>query len=373
VNSRLLAIVRKEVIHILRDRRTLAIMFAIPIIELILLGYAATTDIRRLNTAVYDADRTMQSRQLVEAYRASDYFVISHYAQSEEEIAVLLDGGKVRAGIIIPAGYGDNLAKGRTAQVAFLIDGSDPSVATTAFAASQSVGQAQSIKILQQRLGIDVTKVGGIEIRPRVWYNPDLRSANFMVPAIIGIILQFLTGLFTALTIVREREQGTIEQLVVTPIKPWELVIGKVIPYIGIAFFDLAEVLFIGVIWFDVPIRGSLPLLLLLSVLFLLTTLGIGLLISSAARTQQEAMFLSFLVMFPMIFLSGFFFPLEAMPGWLQAISYAIPLRYMLVIIRGIILKGAGLPAFTEQVIALAILGPLIFTAASLRFRKSLE
>jgi ABC-2 type transport system permease protein len=373
VNSRLFSIMRKEFIHILRDPRTLAIMFVIPVIQLILLGYAATTDIRRLNTAVYDADRTMQSRQLVEAYRASDYFAIGAYVTNERALATLLDNGTVRAGIIIPAGYGDNLAKGQPAQVAFLIDGSDPTVASTAFAASQSVGQAQSVKVLQQRLNVDVTSLGGIEIRPRVWYNPELKSANYMIPAVIGMILQFLTALFTALTIVREREQGTIEQLVVTPIKSWELVIGKVIPYIGIAFFDLAEVLFIGVVWFDVPVRGSVPLLLSLSLLFLLTTLGIGLFISSAAKSQQEAMFLSFLVMFPTIFLSGFFFPLEAMPGWLQAISYLIPLRYMLVILRGIILKGVGLPSFTEQVIALAILGPAILIGASLRFRKSLE
>ncbi len=369
----MLSIMRKEFIHIVRDPRTLAIMFFIPVIQLILLGYAATTDIRRLNTAVYDADRTMQSRQLVEAYRASDYFAIGAYVGSERALATLLDNGTVRAAIVIPAGYGDNLAKGRAAQVAFLIDGSDPSVASTAFAASQSVGQAQSIQVLQQRLNVDVTSLGGIEIRPRVWYNPELKSANYMIPAVIGMILQFLTALFTALTIVREREQGTIEQLVVTPIKSWELVIGKVIPYIGIAFFDLAEVLFLGVVWFDVPVRGSVPLLLSLSLLFLLTTLGIGLFISSAAKSQQEAMFLSFLVMFPTIFLSGFFFPLEAMPGWLQAISYVIPLRYMLVILRGIILKGVGLPSFTEQVIALAILGPVILIAASLRFRKSLE
>lgn len=373
MNSRLLSIIRKEFIHIIRDPRTLAIMFIIPIVQLILLGYAATTDIRRLNTAVYDADRTLQSRQLIEAYRASDYFRIAYNVSSEREIAELLDRGDARAGVIIPAGYGDNLAKGKTAQVAFLIDGSDPSVATTAFAASQSVGQAHNIQILQRRLGVDVTQLGGIEIRPRVWYNPELRSSNYMIPAVMGMILQFLTTLFTALAIVREREQGTIEQLVVTPIKAWELVVGKVVPYIGIAFFDLLEVLFLGVLLFDVPIRGSIPLLLVLALLFLLTTLGMGLFISSAARTQQEAMFLAFLTVLPSIFLASFFFPIEAMPAWLQAISYFVPLRYMLVIFRGIILKGVGLPTLMESVLALAILGALIFTAASLRFRKSLE
>jgi ABC-2 type transport system permease protein len=373
MNSRLLAIIRKEFIHIRRDPRTLVIMFLIPVVQLILLGYAATNDIRRLNIAVYDADRTAQSRALVQAYSASDYFTVSQNAASETEIAQLLDSGAVRAGIIIPAGYADDLARGQTAQVAFLIDGSDPTVATTAFAAAQSVGQAQTVKIVQQRLGVDVSRLGGVDIRPRVWYNPDLKSANFMIPALIGLILQFLTSLFTALTVVREREQGTIEQLVVTPIQPWELIVGKIVPYVGIAFFDLAEILAIGVFWFGVPIRGSLPLLVVISLLFLLTTLGIGLFISTVARSQQEAMMLSFLILFPGIFLSGFFFPLEAMPGVLQAISYVVPLRYMLVIIRGIVMKGVGLPAFGDQVIALMIFGPLILIGASLRFRKSLE
>ncbi|MEP7199102.1 MAG: ABC transporter permease [Chloroflexota bacterium] len=373
MNSRLWPIIRKEFIHIIRDPRTLVVMFVIPVVQLVLLGYAANTDIRHLAIAVYDADRTAQSRQLTEAYRVSDYFAISANVGSEGELAELVDGGKVRGGLIIPPGYGDQLLKGRTAQVAFIIDGSDPSVATTAFAASQSVGQAQGIKLTQQRLGVDITTLGGIEVRPRVWYNPELKSSNYMIPALIGLILQFLTGLFTALAIVREREQGTIEQLVVTPIKSWELIVGKIVPYVGIAFFDLAEILVIGVVWFGVPIRGSLPLLFMIALLFLLTTLGIGLFISSAAKSQQEAMLLSFLVLFPGIFLSGFFFPLEAMPAPLQALSYVVPLRYMLIILRGIVLKGVGLSSFGENVIALAILGPLILIGASLRFRKSLE
>lgn len=373
MHSRLWPILRKEFIHIVRDPRTLAIMFLIPVVQLILLGYAATTDIPHLDTALYDADRTAQSRQLIEAYRASAYFVISDYVGSEADVARLLDRGDVRAGIIIPRGYADHLLKGETAEVAFLIDGSDPAVATTVFAASQSVGQAQSIKLIQQRLGVDVKQLGGIDIRPRVWYNPELKSSNFMIPGLIGMILQFLTTLFTAMAIVREREQGTIEQLVVTPIRSWELIVGKVVPYVGVAFFDLAEVLTIGVFWFGVPVRGSLVLLAAVSLLFLLTTLGMGLLISTAAKSQQEAMLLSFLFLFPGIFLSGFFFPLEAMPGFLQALSYVVPLRYMLVVLRSIILKGAGVESLETQLIALAILGPLFLLAATLRFRKRLD
>jgi drug efflux transport system permease protein len=373
MNTRLISIIRKEFLHILRDRRTLVVMLVMPVVELILLGYTATTDIRHLHTAVYDADHTVQSRQLIDAYRASDYFEISNYVQSESEMATLLDRGAIRSGIIIPAGYGDDLVKGATAQVAFLIDGSDPSVATTAFAASQSVGQALDTKIVQQRLGIDLTNLGGIEVRPRVWYNPDLRSANYMIPALIGLILQFVTILFTAQTIVREREQGTIEQLVVTPIKSWELIVGKLIPYVAIAFFDLSEVLIIGVLWFNVPMRGSVLLLAGEALLFLLTTLGLGLFISTSAKTQQEAFLLAMMINLPGIFLSGFFFPLEAMPPVFQAISYLIPLRYMLIILRSIVVKGVGLDAFGDQTLALAIFAVVIMTGASLRFRKSLE
>ncbi len=373
MKTRLWPILRKEFIHIIRDPRSLAIMFAIPIVQLILLGYAVTTDIRHMRIAVLDGDRTPESRDLINAYRASDLFVVQSYVSSEAELARQLDRGDVRGGIIIPAGYGDDLARGQNAQVAFLIDGSDPTSATTIFAASQSVGQALGIKVVQQRLGIDSSKLTTVDVRPRVLYNPELKSSNYMIPALIGLILQYLTILFTALSIVREREQGTIEQLVVTPIRSWELVIGKILPYVVVSFFDLAEIMIVGVFWFGVPMRGSVVLLALTSILFLLTTLGQGLLISTIAKSQMEAIMLTFLVSLPAIFLSGFLFPLEAMPGWLQAISYAIPLRYMLIMIRAIVLKGAGLEAFGNEVLTLAAVGLLILVGASMRFRKSLE
>jgi ABC-2 type transport system permease protein len=265
------------------------------------------------------------------------------------------------------------VAQGQRIEVGFVIDGSDPSVAGTVFSASQSVGQAHSKQIIIQTMSFDPDELPGVTVRPRVWYNPEMRSANFMIPGIIGILLYFLTALFTSMSIVREREQGTIEQLIVTPIRPLELIIGKVVPYIFIAFFDVLEVLAIGVFWFGVPIRGNLCLLLGLSALFLLTSLGMGIFISSASRTQQEAMLLTFLTLFPSIFLGGFFFPIEAMPSWLQAITYVIPLRYMLSVIRGIILKGVGLKILYQQVIALAIFGISIMLLAATRFQKRLE
>jgi ABC-2 type transport system permease protein len=371
--TRTLSLIRKEFLHIFRDPRTLAVMFLMPIIQLVLLGYAATTDIEHLRTAVLDRDRSSASRELVEAYRASSFFDIVIYAESERQLAYLMDRGLVRAGLIIPAGYSVDAWSRGQAQVAFVIDGSDPSIANTVFAASQSVGQAQSLRIAERASGMRLDELPGVQVRPRVWYNPEMKSANFMIPGIMGMILYFLTALFTSMSIVREREQGTIEQLIVTPIKPLELVIAKVAPYVLIAFFDVLEVLAIGVLWFGVPIRGSLGLLLALSALFLLTSLGLGVFISSVASTQQEAMLLTFLTVFPSIFLGGFFFPIEAMPAWLQAITYVVPLRYMLTVIRGIILKGVGLEVLYREVIALALFGAGMVVLAATRFRKRLE
>ena len=370
---RTLSLVRKEFLHILRDPRTLFVMFMMPIIQLVLLGYAATTDVEHLRTAVTDGDRSAASRELIDAYRASNYFDITQYVESDWQLEYLVDSSQVKAGLIIPAGYGEAVASGEQAQIAFVIDGSDPSVANTVFAASQSVGQAQSIRIMERTLGIDADDLPGVQVRPRVWYNPEMKSANFMIPGLMGMVLYFLTALFTSMSIVREREQGTIEQLIVTPIKPLELIIGKIVPYVFIAFISVLEVLAIGVFWFGVPIKGSLGLLLGLSALFLLTSLGIGIFISSIANTQQEAMLLTFLTMFPSIFLAGFFFPIEAMPEWLQAITYIIPLRYMLVVIRGIIVKGVGLQILQQQVLALIIFGVVIMFLAAARFRKKLE
>lgn len=370
---RTLALIRKEFLHIFRDPRTLMVMLLIPVMQLVLMGYAATTDVEHLRTAVLDADRTPASRELADAYRASNYFSLVAYVDSQGEIARLIDRGDVRAGLIIPAGYERGIEAGERPKIAFLIDGSDPSVANTAFAASQSVGQAQSTTIIQQQLGIDVEDMPGLEVRPRVWYNPNMESANFMIPGLMGLILYFLTTLFTSMSIVREREQGTIEQLIVTPIRPIELIIGKIAPYIVIAFFNVIEILLIGVFWFGVPVRGSVPLLLSLSGLFLLTSLGIGIFISSVTNTQQEAMLMAFMTMLPSIFLGGFFFPIEAMPGWLQVVTYIVPLRYMLIVIRGIILKGVGLQILRQEVIALAIFGVVIMGLAASRFRKKLE
>ncbi|HEY4724294.1 MAG TPA: ABC transporter permease, partial [Anaerolineae bacterium] len=283
---------------------------------------------------------------------------------------------KARAAIIIPPDYGDTLARGQQATVAFVIDGSDPTIANTALAASSLIAQSKAINIVLQRL--ELRGQGGafqpaIEVRTQVWYNPDLVSAYYMIPAMIGLILQFLTTILTATAIVRERERGTIEQLIVTPIRAWELVVGKLAPYVIIAFIDTVEILVAGVLIFGVPINGSLPLLLVLAGLFLITTLGIGLFISTISNTQQEAMLSAMFTMLPTIFLSGFFFPLAAMPRFLQWLSYVVPLRYFLIIVRGVILKGVGAEALWPEIIALSIFAVVIMGGAAMRFKKRLD
>jgi len=372
--TRIFAVTRKEFIHIVRNPRALAFIFLIPVVQLFLLGYAVRTTVDHISTAVLDQDRTPQSRELIEAYRASGYFDLNYFVSREEELAYLIDAGKARAALIIPAGYGQDLERGTRAQVGFIIDGSDPNIASSAFSAAQTVGQAKSTEIVKRELEkLGLLLEGGLEIRPRVWYNPEMKSANFMIPGLIAAILQVLTTFLTATAIVREREQGTIEQLIVTPLRPHELIIGKLIPYVIVSFWDTLEVLTVGSLWFKVPIRGSIPLLLGISALALLSSLGMGLFISTVSNTQQEASLLSYFIMLPSILLSGFFFPIAAMPRPLQYISHLIPLTYFLIIIRGIILKGVGLAILKEQVIAVTIFGLVILALAVSRFRKRLE
>lgn len=373
---RLTAVMRKEFLQILRDPHTLYIVLAIPVVQLFLLGYTATTDVRNVPLVIVDLDRSAASRRLLDAYRAADYFRVAFDVDSQDRLRQLIDGGEARAGLVIPPEFETDLLGGETATVGFVLDGSDPSVAATSLSAAQLIGQSLSNRIVVERLesaGAAAAARPGIEVRAQVWYNPDLVSAYFMVPALIGMILQLLTTMLTATAIVRERERGTIEQLIVTPIRSGELILGKIAPYILIALFNTLEVLLVGTLWFGVPVRGSLALLFLLSGVFLTSSLGIGLFISTIAHTQQEAMMLTWFTLLPTIFLSGFFFPLAALPPVLQFISHLIPLRYYLLIIRSILLKGTGAGSLTEEIIALAILGTLSLTAAALRFRKRLD
>ena len=375
-NTRLLSLIRKEFIQIFRDPRTLALIIVIPVMQVFLLGYAATSDVRNTPMVVFDQDRSPASRALLDAYRAADYFSLGYMATSEKDIDTLIGRGDAGVGIVIPPGYGAKIMGGGQADIAFIIDGSDPSVAGQALSAAQLIARAYGARIQVERL--TRSGMGGIgrqplEVHTQVWYNPDLVDAYFMVPGIIGMVLYSITSILTANAIVRERERGTIEQLIVTPIRPWKLIVGKMTPYVLLALLNTLEVLAIGSFWFGVPIRSSLGLVMGLSSLFLLSSLGIGMLASTIANTQQEAMLTVWMTMLPAIFLSGFFFPIEAMPMVLQWVSYFMPLRYYLSIIRSLLLKGSGLAALQGDVIALLIFGTVLMTAAALRFRKRLD
>ncbi len=372
---RLVSLIRKEFIQIWRDPRTLVIILIIPIMQLFLLGYSATSDVKNVQLAVFDQSRSAESRALLESYRAADYFVISHYLELEEEARALIEKGDARAALIIPPDYSERLAEG-DAQVSFILDGSDPTVASTSLSAARLIGQAHATEILAEKIagmGMAIELKPPVDVRTNVWYNPDLISAYFMIPGVIGMILFAITAILTATAVVRERERGTIEQLIVTPIRSWELIVGKITPYVLLAFLAMIEVLAIGHWWFGVPIRGSLALILLTSAIFLLSGLGIGLFASTVANTQQEAMLIVWMTLLPAIFLSGFFFPLQAMPQFLQWLSLLMPLRYYLVIIRALLLKGVGLEMIIDQVMALIIFAFVILTAASIRFHKRLD
>ena len=375
VNTRLISIIRKEFIQILRDPRTLALILVMPLIQLFLLGYAATNDVRNVPMAIYDQSLTSESRALIDAYRAADYFSIAYSVGSEAALRMLIENGSARAGMIIPRDYASKLAQGN-AQVSFILDGSDPTVAATSLSAAQLIGQTHATSILSERMastGQDLKLQPPVDVRTTVWYNPDLVSAYFMIPGLIGLILSAIMGIVTSTAVVRERERGTIEQLIVTPIRSWELIVGKILPYTILGLFDMATVVAVGHWWFGVPVRGSLLLIFLLSGVFLLSGLGIGLLASTVANTQQEAILTVFMTVLPSVFLSGFIYPLAAMPVFLQVVAYFIPLRYFLIIIRALMIKGVGLDAILPEVILMTLFGIGIMGLAALRFRKRLD
>ncbi|BDG59014.1 ABC transporter permease [Caldinitratiruptor microaerophilus] len=371
---RMWAIAAKEALHIRRDRATLIIILVMPVMMMLIFGYAVSTDVDRIPTAVLDRDHSAAGRLLVDKLASTGYFVFSVPAEDEEDLRRLVDSGQARAGLVIPAGFGRRLGRGEPAQVQMLIDGSDPLIARTALATAQLVVQAHSASLLAER----VVRAGGtrpsgaIDFRPRVWYNPELDSVRFNLPGLLGAVLQNVTTLLTAFAIVRERERGSIEQLIVTPVRPLELMVGKLLPYSAIAFLEVALTLAVSVYWFGVRPSGSVPLLLALSTLFLLAALGFGLLISTVATNQLQAMQLAFALYLPSILLSGFMFPREAMPPVVAAIGLIFPLTFFLRVLRGIIVKGIGLDLLWRDVLVLAAFAAAIVGLAALRFRKRL-
>jgi ABC-2 type transport system permease protein len=375
LNPRLISIIRKEFIQLFRDKRMLALILLVPLVQMVLLSYVFSNDVKDLPMAVFDQSHSAESTDLLDAYQATDYFKVSYAVNTNAEMTELIEKGKVGVGLVIPPDYAARLYQGN-AQVSFVIDGSDPSIASTALSVAQLIAQSHSTKLLLERLarsGLPIKVQPPLEVRTTVWYNPDMVSAFFMIPGVIAMILYAITALLTSSAMVREVERGTIEQLIVTPIRQIELVVGKILPYVILGLFDAAEVIAFGHFAFGVPVRGSLLLITCSCVLFLFSGLGIGLLASSVAKTQQEAMLTVFMTLLPGIFLSGFLFPVNNFPWILQALSYLIPMRFFLTIIRVLMIKGVGFSSIQHELLALAIFGTVIMGGAAMRIRKRLD
>ena len=376
MNSRILSIMRKEFIQIRRDPRTLVIMAVVPALQLMLFGYAVTTNVDHIATVVYDQAADGRSRDLLRAFTNTEYFTLVGHVSSAGEARAAIDRGDARVAFVIPPDFSRDLDAGRPAHLQIMVDGSDPNTASTALFTATSIAQARAASEVQASLGRVGLSRGvemPIEIRPSILYNPSMRSLNFMIPGLIGLIIQMQAVILTAFAIVREREKGTLEQLIVTPIKPWELMVGKIAPYVVVAFLQVTIALAVGTLWFQVEIVGSLALLLALSVVFLVGSLGIGLLISTLSKTQSQALQLSVVTILPAVLLSGFMFPREAMPPLLYYLGYLVPITYFLKIVRGIFLKGIGMEYLWFEVALLAIFGLAIFTLSAWRFQKKLD
>jgi ABC-2 type transport system permease protein len=372
---RILHLVRKELIQLRRDPQMLRIVFISPIFQLFVFGYAVTTDVKHVATALLDQDRSVQSRELAERFVRSGYFDIARLPAGPAEVDRQLDDGEVQVALVIPRGFAADLAADRTARVQLLVDGSDSMTAAMIAGYAGGVAGEYSSQVATdrlQRLRAQVLRVPAVEERTRVWYNPELKSVRYMVPGVLSMILFLITMLLTSMAIVKEREIGTLEQLVVTPITPSELIIGKTLPYIGIGFVSMLLVLALSTFWFRVPIAGSVALLFALAIVFIFTSLGLGLFISTISHTQQQAMMSTFFFMLPSILLSGFMFPIANMPQVIQYVTLLIPLRYFLVIVRGIFLKGNGFAILWPQVAILLVFGVVILGLSALRFRKRL-
>ena len=364
----LLPVLRKEAIHLRRDPMALFFTVLIPVIQLFLLGYAINTNIRDVRTVVYDAAKTQDSQRLLDRFVNSNDFKIVSYVDSDEELNSAIIKGIARVGIKIPPDYSRNLLAGETAQVLVLVDGSDSMVSGETSNVANAIAFQESLDRL-----VGATESRGalpVEVRRKILFNPDSRSPNFFIPGLIVVLLQMMTVMLTAFAIVRERERGTLEQLYMTPVRPLGLMVGKIVPYACVGFAELIFVIAIMRWVFSVPIHGSVLLLLAMTIPFILTMLGLGLLISTRANSQQEAIQLSFGTLMPSIFLSGYIFPIDSMPAFFQWISRIIPATYLIEISRGIILRGAGFFDLWEQALILSIMGVILTLISAMRFRR---
>ena len=373
--ERIRRVVVKEFIQLFRDRRMKAIVFVIPLMQLIVFGYAVTTDVNDIRTAIYDLDRTAESRELFRRLEASGYFSISYSVQSPAEVQELLDRGKITAAIQVNRGFSADIKRKQQTGIQILVDGTDSNTATVAMDYANRIILKYARDLGTSALLISPLPApvrGGIELNALAWYNPELKSKNYNVPGVIAFVIMLTCLLLTSMAVVREREIGTMEQLMVTPIRPLELILGKTIPFALIGFFDMLLVTAVAFLKFDIPMKGSFALLIAATAVYLLSVLGMGLFISTIAKTQQQALMATFLFYVPAVLLSGFMFPVDNMPEVIQYGTYLNPLRYFLVIIRGIFLKGNGIAVLWPQMAALLVLGLVVMTISSLRFSKRL-
>ncbi|HED07397.1 MAG TPA: ABC transporter permease [Ignavibacteria bacterium] len=370
-------IIIKEFLQLKRDPKLFGVIFITPVLQLILLGYAATLDVNTIHTTVFDQDKTSTSRQFIERFTQSGYFDVDAYVDNYKEATTLIDNGTTILTIVIPNNFEKNINRKQTTEVQVIFDGSNGNEASIAAGYVQGIVASYSNKLLlniKDKSGSKIKVIGSIIPEIRVWYNPELKTRKFMVPSIMGLLLMVITIILMSMAVVKEREIGTLEQLIVTPIKPIQLIIGKLVPFIIVGFIDVMLVIGIMVFWFNIGIKGDFFFLLFASLLFVLSTLGLGLLISTISKTQQQAMMVAqFAVMMPMIYLSGFTFPIENMPQVIQYITYLIPLRYFITILRSVILKGTGFMELLPQVGMLFLLGTVILTASVLNFRKRIN
>jgi ABC-2 type transport system permease protein len=374
--ERLKAMLVKEFIQALRDPRMRFILFVIPVFQTVVFGYAVNTDVRHVKTAVYDLDNSPESRDLTAQFVRSGYFDVTEYVQNDSRVRELMDRSAVKAVIRMNGGFGESLRAGRSTPLQVILDGTDSNTAGIVlnYIAQIAARYSGRLQVAQTARRVGLPPVpGGVALNSRAWFNENLESRNFYVPAVIANIVLIITMLLSSMAVVREKEIGTMEQIIVTPISRTEFILGKTFPFVLIGFVDVALITAVAYFWFDVPIRGSLTLLFGATALFLMSSLGFGLFISTISQTQQQAMMSAFFFIFPAMLLSGFAFPIENMPESVQWLTFLNPLRYYIIIIRGVFLKGIGMDILWPQLAALAILGFLILSFAVNRFRKTLS
>lgn len=375
--ARLKQMLIKEFIQVFRDKRTRFVLFVPPIIQMLIFGYAATYEIRHVPTVVLDLDNTRASRDLIARFSSTPYFDVQQHLDNRRQIADLLDLGQATVALHIHPGFAEQVRTGQTAPLQLIVDGTNSNTALIATGYANQIAQGFALDYQRDRMQrmspALVDRVPHIQLDARPWYNEGFTSRWFFVPGVIGSLTLVLVTTLTAFAVVREREIGTLEQIMVTPIRPTEFILGKTLPFFLIGLFDVGLIATVGTLWFRVPFRGSVFVLLAGTVVFLLCMLGIGLFISTVSSTQQQAMVTSFFFIMPAITFSGFGFPISAMPQWLQALTYLDPLRYFLIVLRGVYLKGIGMDILWPQMAAMLGLGVTLLTISILRFNKALD